>query len=83
MNSVNSMNEGSACRVCGFEEQRDAEGSRCPCCRHEPGAGDDVLGVREVRGAWMGRGAVWHDPGRTPQGWDLFAQLARIPPRWR
>ncbi|MBP2479475.1 hypothetical protein JOF53_008347 [Crossiella equi] len=78
------------CRVCGLVQPdpawEDGFGSFdiCACCGTEFGYQDTMPeGVRAVREDWRARGYPWADPKRRPVDWDVRAQLANIPARWR
>lgn len=52
----------------------------CPCCGTEFGYEDFTLdAVRASRIRWIGDGRVWRDAGSEPAGWDVTAQLAKLP----
>ncbi|HBH27013.1 MAG TPA: hypothetical protein DDX54_06400 [Rhodospirillaceae bacterium] len=61
----------------------------CPCCDCESGYQDAIPESTQAhRARWMTqvREAAenaalypWHEPAERPQGWDMQAQLARIP----
>jgi len=84
------------CRVCGYNEERFWENgvptsAICPCCGIESGIEDmgdlgtwkGLRGIRNFRGYWVGNGSGWSSPTLRPKDWDLFEQMANIPPEWR
>lgn len=84
--------EESFCRVCGFDDQLEAEryfvGEPqyiiCPCCGSESGVDDLTPAmVRKARRAWVERGRTWQEPEERPAGWNPDTALAALPARWR
>jgi hypothetical protein len=82
----------TVCRVCGYDDGVEPfweagwpnEGAICPCCDNEPSMNDvSVMGLRELRGYWLGLGAQWRSPSSRPKDWDILEQVKHIPAEWR
>ena len=85
------------CRVCGLEYAADnpedlpwgveeccPDYTFCFCCGVEFGYEDSSpVGARRCRSLWLGRGALWNEPERRPEGWSPEAQLNAVPEAYR
>ncbi|WP_286218766.1 hypothetical protein [Paraoerskovia sediminicola] len=76
----------TACRACGWELGEPAWSCTgphfvvCDCCGAESGVDDlTPTQARDYRRRWVENGAVWFDPERRPESWDLYAQLSTLP----
>lgn len=80
----------SVCRVCGYggDEFYDASGEPtfviCDCCSAESGYQDATPeAARAHRQRWLAEGAKWRSQSQQPVGWNLDAQLARVPENYQ
>jgi hypothetical protein len=79
------MSGSFLCPVCAYSglEHPPQDFTICPCCGTEFGLDDFTMlpeGLqviwKELRRAWLDRGAQWFDPGTLPPpGWNPYAQL--------
>ena len=82
------------CLVCGFDYDGfddelpwgpDGDSPTynfCPCCGVEFGYGDFAIeSAKRWREKWLAGGGEWFKPNERPEGWDMSAQLARLPDR--
>lgn len=75
------------CPVCGYaglDEEPNDSFEICPCCGVEFGFDDGgfdqgtpklALRQKQLRAAWLLRGADWMDESRKPRDWDANEQL--------
>lgn len=76
------------CRVCGLKQTEPQYGidgispsfDYCDCCGVEFGYGDTTPKAAKLnREKWLNTGAIWRDPSKKPDGWDVEVQLAQVP----
>jgi hypothetical protein len=85
---INAFNSLNCCLSCGYkpkyypwgEDGQSPSMEICPCCGVQFGNEDKTLeSLKTYRSKWISNGAKWFSKEDKPEGWDMDAQMKKIP----